>query len=82
MPAYDELLDWLLKMTDISCSKSCLNLLIKIEKNYASMFSKDTLIFLNIAIANTYKELKELDKAYEYLKKVVNKNITTAIESL
>lgn len=81
-PAYDELLDWLLKMTDTPYSKSCLNLLLKIEKNYASILSKDTFNFLNIALANTYKELKEFDKACDYLKMVVNKNITTSIEIL
>ena len=81
VPAYNELLDWLLKMLDKPYTKSCLNLLLKIENEYASMVNEETINFIYIAIANNYKELNEMDKAYHYLAKVINKNIITPLNA-
>ena len=81
MPAYNELLDWLLKMLDKPYTKSCLNLLLKIENEYASMVNEETINFIYIAIANNYKELNEMDKAYHNLAKVINKNIITPLNA-
>ena len=53
---------------------------IKFEKKYIEILNIETTNFIYIAIANTYKELKEMDKAYYYLSKVIHKNITTSLE--
>lgn len=79
-PAYTELLEWLSQMVKRPYSKTCLNILLRIEKMYFEQLGPRAKVFLYIAISNHYQHDENFRMANQYLKKVIQENITTAIE--
>ena len=77
---YNDLFEWLLKMINNPYSKSCLNLLLKLEKQYYSNLNKEEKNFLMIAIANNYVHLGEVELASNYYKRLIKENVLTGIE--
>ena len=82
IPYYNDFLDWLDKMITNPYSKSCLNLLLKIESNYEGKLSHEIQQTLYILIANTYIKLDQPMNAYQYLKKIVNKDLSLPVEAI
>ena len=80
IPYYNDFLDWLFKMTESPYSKSCLNLLLKIDKKYNSTLTSDMKNFLNVAIANNYIKLNQIDHAYDYLKKTIDESLPLTVK--
>lgn len=79
-PAYTELLEWLFQMVKRPYSKTCLNSLLRIEKNYLDQLGPRGKVLVYGAISNHYQHEHNYEMANHYLKKIIQENMTTAIE--
>lgn len=79
-PAYTELLEWLSQMVKHPYSKTCLNSLLRIEKNYLDQLGPRGKVLVYGAISNHYQHEHNYEMANHYLKKIIQENMTTAIE--